>query len=349
MANQPGQAGNRLQGLTASSLYVEYILDHALSRGCDLTGALIELGVTDEQLNNPQARIPLAVENALLERAIAGTGDALFGLHMGEHIRPRFMGSLGYASMSSARLRDAITLMLPYQRVTTEFGSTSACERDGRLVISWVDAPETAGLPAARHRVENYFAACITFGRWITGSRESPAAISFAHAAPCDTAEYTRVFGCPVQFGAGANRISLPQSVLDLPLRDADPEVHRVMAGRVRQELSSYNARGSLLEQVRHAIRADMAERAPSIESVAERLALKPWTLRRRLKVEDLDFSGLLDEVRREQAMDWLAHSSRTVGDIAASLGYSEQSAFNRAFKRWFDATPLEYRERHRR
>lgn len=338
-----------LQALTASTLYIEYILDHALSCGCDLTAALIELGVTDEQLNNPAARIPLSIENELLARAIAATGDECFGLHMGARIRPRFMGSLGYASMSSARLRDAIALMLPYQRVTTEFGTTTAEERGDRYVITWTDAAETHGLPTAHHRVENYFAACITFGRWITGSRENPAEIRFTRAAPADTAEYTRVFACPVHFGAGRNEIVLPQRVLDLPLRDADPEVHRVMTGRVRQELSSYAARGGLLDQVRHAIRENMREQSPSLEAVAEQLALKPWTLRRRLKVENLDFTSLLDDVRKETAAEWLAGSDRTVSDIAASLGYSEQSAFNRAFKRWFNATPIEFRERHRR
>lgn len=338
----------RLQALTASSLYIEYILDYALSKGSDLTGALIELGVTEEQLNNSSARIPLTIEHALLTRGIAETGDAFFGLHMGEMIRPRFMGSLGYASMSSARLRDAIAMMQPYQRVTTEFGSTQAGEEGDRYVIRWQDAPEAQALPHARQRVENYFAACITFGRWITGSQENPAEIRFAHEAPADTGEYARVFRCPVQFSAGENSISLPLRVLDLRLRDADPEVHRVMSGRVQQELSSYSARGGLLEQVRHAIREDMLDGTPSIESVAEQLQLKPWTLRRKLKVDNLDFSSLLDDVRKDMAVDWLCNSSRTVSDIAASLGYSEQSAFNRAFRRWFDATPVEYREKHR-
>jgi AraC-like DNA-binding protein len=339
-----------LDRLTASSLYVEYILDHALRCGCDLTADLIELGITDEQLNNPRARVPLTVEQALMARAIERSGDVHFGLHMGESIRPRFMGSLGYASMSGARLRDAVTLMLPYQRVTTEFGSTTGHDEGDAYVIRWVDDAATAKLPHARHHVENYFAACITFGRWmIGGHRHNPSEIRFAHAAPGDTAEYTRVFGCPVRFAAGENAIVLSRASLELPLRDADADVHRVMSGRVQQELSSYNARGSLLEQVRHAIREEMLDSAPSLEAVAERLGLKPWTLRRKLKVDNLDFSTLLDDVRRALAVDWLAGSDRTVNDIAISLGYSEQSAFNRAFKRWFNATPLEYRERARR
>lgn len=338
-----------LQGLTAATLYIEYLLDYALSQGCDLTAALIELGVTEEQLNHSGARIPLAVECALFERGICATGDELFGMHMGESIRPRFMGPLGYASMSSATLGEAMALMLPYQRVTTEFGITTACTQGDRHIIRWVDAPETQGVAHARHRVENYFAACITFGRWITGSQENPAEIRFAHEAAAAIDEYARVFRCPVYFCAGENSISLPLGVLALKLRDADPEVHRVMTGRVKQELSSYSARGSLLDQVRHAIREDMIEGAPSIESAAARLALKPWTLRRKLKVENLDFTTLLDDVRKDMAVDWLTTTSRTVSDIAVSLGYSEQSAFNRAFKRWFNATPLEYRDRNTR
>lgn len=337
----------RVSTLTASSLYIENMLDYALSRGVDLTAALIELGVTEEQLNCSAARIPLDVERALFARCIAETSDPLFGLHMGETIRPRFMGSLGYASMSSATLGDAMSLMLPYQRVTTEFGVTTGAVEGDRYVIRWVDAPETRGIINARHRVENYFAACITFGRWITGSQESPTEIRFEHFAPVPIEEYSRVFRCPVFFEAGENSISLPLRVLRLKLRDADPEVHRVMTGRVKQELSGYTARGGMLDQVRHAIRSDLLEGAPAIESVAGRLGLKPWTLRRKLKMNDLDFSTLLDEVRKELAADWLTTSSRTVSDIAIALGYSEQSALNRAFRRWFNSTPMEYRERN--
>lgn len=336
-----------LGALTASSLYVENMLDYALSKGVDLTAALIELGVTEEQLNSSSARIALDVECALFSRCIAETSDPLFGLHMGEMIRPRFMGSLGYASMSSATLGDAMSLMLPYQRVTTEFGTTSGGVEVDRYVIRWVDAPETRGIADARHRVESYFAACITFGRWITGSQESPAKICFSHASPGFEEEYSRVFRCSVFFGAEENSISLPLRVLKLKLRDADQEVHRVMTGRVKQELSSYTARGGFVDQVRHAIRNDLADGTPSIDSVAGQLALKPWTLRRKLKVNDLDFTTLLDEVRKEMAVDWLTTSPRTVSDIAIGLGYSEQSAFNRAFRRWFDMAPLEYRERN--
>lgn len=336
-----------LNGLTASSLYIEYLLDYALSRGCDLTSTLVELGVTAEQLESPGARISLAVERVLYDRAITSTGDELFGLHMGEAIRPRFMGPLGYASMASATLGDAMTLMPSYQRVTTEFGVTSASLQGDRHRIRWVDAPEVRDVTHRRHRVENYFAACITFGRWITGSPENPAEIRFEHPAPAPVADYERVFRCPVVFSAGENSISLPRKVLSLRLRDADPEVHRVMSERVRRELSSYEARGNFLDQVRHAIREEISTGAPSVESVAERMAMRPWTLRRNLRVEGFDFTTLLDDVRKTLAAEWLSMTSRTVGDIALGLGYSEQSAFNRAFKRWFDLAPLEYRDRH--
>jgi len=74
-------------------------------------------------------------------------------------------------------------------------------------------------------------------------------------------------------------------------------------------------------------------------------LGIKPWTLRRQLRAENTDFSSLLEDERRRLACDWLLHSDRSVNQIALDLGYSEQSAFNRAFKRWFGVTPVHYRE----
>ena len=109
-------ASARFGSLTVASFWTEYLLDAALHAGVDLSEALIRLGVSEEDLESPAARIPLSVENRLLEHAVARSGDPLFGLHMGEGIRPRFMGELGYASMSSATLRDAIELMIPFSR-----------------------------------------------------------------------------------------------------------------------------------------------------------------------------------------------------------------------------------------
>jgi AraC-like DNA-binding protein len=334
--------------LSVASFWLEYLLDAALHQGCDLSSELVRLGVTDEQLESPQARVPLRVEHQLLLRALQETGDPLFGLHMGERIRPRFMGELGYASMSGSNLRQAIDLMVPFQRVTTEFAEAEVRREGDQVHLLWhtaFDEPLTT-----RHRVEAFFVGAVTFGRWISGTNENPVAVHFRHPMPVtDDVEYQRVFRCPVLFGQAENRVILDEKLLDLPMKDADPEVHHIMRNRLQQAVTRYLARDNLLDQVRMEIRRQLERTIPQVENVAEGLDMKPWTLRRRLRAENTDFSTVLEEERRALASDWLIHSDRSVSQIAADLGYSEQSAFNRAFKRWFDTTPVAYRQEHQK
>jgi len=334
--------------LTIASFWLEYLLDAALHQGCDLSADLIQCGVTDEQLESPQARIPIKIEQHLLLKALDCTGDTLFGLHMGERIRPRFMGELGYASMSSSNLRQAIDLMVPFLQVTTEFADTEVVRSDDSVSLFWRTAftePATS-----RHRVEAFFVAAVTFGRWISGTDENPLEVRFSHSLPtADTSEYERVFRCPVLFDQPDNALVLDSRLLDLPMKDADPEVHHIMRNRLQQAVTRYLARDNLLDQVRAEIRQLLEHTIPQVENVAEELQMKPWTLRRRLRTENTDFSTLLEEERRLMAQDWLIHSDHSISQIAADLGYSEQSAFNRAFKRWFDTTPVAYRQKHQK
>jgi len=331
--------------LTVASFWVEHLLDAALHAGVDLSDALVRLGVSEADLESPHARLPLKVEQRLLEHAVTRSGDPLFGLHMGEGIRPRFMGELGYASMSSATLRDAIELMIPFTRVTSEFFELRFEWRDDDLWLIW-DTLDNS--PLSGHRVDATLAGAVVFGRWILGEDHDPLAVHLVHPAPDQDDEYRRVFRCPIHFGQTLNAVVLDAAVLDRPLRDADPEVHRLARSRVQRAVTQYRARDNLLEQVRLEIQQRLIKGIPQLEPIAERLGVKPWTLRRRLRAERTDFSTLLEDERRRLACDWLRHSDRSVNQIALDLGYSEQSAFNRAFKRWFGVTPVHYREHHR-
>lgn len=336
----------QLDSLTIAPFTLEFLLDGALRAGVDLSAALIPLGIEDYHFEDPQARIPMIVEEQLFRQALQASGDSLFGLHMGEGIRPRFIGELGYASMSSATLRDAIELMIPFTRVVSEFAQLKHHWEDNTLCLHWESDLEA--LPTYPARIESTFAAAIVFGRWLVGQSRHPEAVFFKHAAQGDHAEYHRIFGCPVHFDAPHNALLLDETLLSLPLRDADPEMHKLARMRIQRAVSHYRARDNLLEQVRLVIRTQLESGLPQLDPIADELGMKPWTLRRQLSAEGTDFSRLLEEERRKLACDWLLHSNRSVNQVALDLGYSEQSAFNRAFKRWFDETPLQFKERHK-
>ncbi|MCG8393475.1 MAG: AraC family transcriptional regulator [Pseudomonadales bacterium] len=328
---------------TVAPFWLEFLLDGALRAGVDLSHALIRLGISHDDLENPQARIAMDKENRLLELALEESGDPLFGLHMGEGIRPHFMGELGYASMSSATLGDAIELMIPFMQVTSEYAQLRFEWRDQALWLIWDSDLEH--LPTYPARIDANFASAIVFGRWLIGQKRNPQRVQFKHPPQGPQAEYQRIFRCDLAFEQAENAIVLDAALLDLPLRDADPEMHKVARSRMQRAVTQYHARDNLLEQVRLEIQKRLQQGVPQLEPIADQLGVKPWTLRRQLRAENTDFSSLLEDERRRLACDWLRHSDRSVNQIALDLGYSEQSAFNRAFKRWFGVTPVHYRE----
>jgi len=336
----------RPESLTVAGHWLEFLLHAAGQAGVELDDELARLGLSREQLATPHCRAPLQAEQALLQAALTRSNDPCFGLHMGTQVRPRFLGALGYAAMSSATLRQAMALALPFQRVTHELLVPDVERPPGQLAIIWqLQGPPSALDP---QRLEIFSAASITFGRWITGAVVNPLQVTFRHRPAGDPAEYEQAFQCPVVFGAERDSVLLDDAVLDLPVRDADPEVHRIMRTRVHQVMTRFMARDNLIGQVRSAIQRQLLDGTAQLDSVAASLGMKPWTLRRRLRAEGADFTTLLDDERKTLATDWLLHSNRPVSQIATDLGYSEQSAVNRAFRRWFDCTPVSWREQQR-
>jgi AraC-like DNA-binding protein len=331
--------------LTVSTAQINHILEVASDRGLDRATLVADLGLDAGVLADAGQRLPLAVETALYAEIVSRLGDPCFGLRVGEQVRPNSAGLLGYATMSSRTLGEAIGVLLRYDSFLSEAAPADMQVDDDTFSMLW--SPVDNAVEAHRQRVEAAFSSWVHYGRWITRSRHNPIRVTFRHSAP-DAAflpEYERVFQCPVIFDAPENRITLDASLLDIPLAEADSDVHRLMRQRIEQLLASHHARGNFLATVRHAIADNLATGMPTLESLAERLQLKPWTLRRRLNAEGEDFSSLLDQVRIERAQHYLADPHHPISDIASLLGYSEQSAFNRAFKRWFKCTPAAFRQ----
>lgn len=330
--------------LTVSSTYMQYLLDAARDLGCDLYADLAQYGLSEAMLNSPEVRIPMNTEEAIFERILTTLNDPFFGLHMGEKVRPASAGAMGYATMSAPDLGSAVNVMLQYERYRSELAECTLEQHDDSFSIYWT--PIDGQSEKHRHRVEAAFSAWLNFGRWITRSDASPRLVHFRHSQPSeDLNEYQRIFNCPVLFEQKDNRIELGYDLWSLPLADADEDIHRLTRERIEKLLSVYYARDDFLMRVRMVLAENIQSGTPSIEALAESLSMKTWTLRRRLSSEGTDFTQLLDQTRIELASKYLADAAMPISDIATRLGYSEQSAFNRAFKRWFDCTPATYRQ----
>jgi AraC-like DNA-binding protein len=170
-----------------------------------------------------------------------------------------------------------------------------------------------------------------------------------SHAAPEATAEYTRTFdGVPVQFGAAFSGFVFDRTFLDARLASADARLHDVVVRHAESMLEELPRARRLTERVRGAIAAELAGGNPSVTQVAGRLHMSARTLERRLEREGATFSALLDDLRKRLALRYVGSQDLELAEVAFLLGFSQTTAFHRAFKRWTDETPLSFRRAHR-
>jgi AraC-like DNA-binding protein len=301
------------------------------------------LGLRRETLSALDGLMPAADFARALEAAADLTGDDCFGLHLGEHYHPRDAGALAYVVLNSPTMAVAFTNIARYLRVYNEAAEVSF-ERKG----PWAVLTHTLDLPVEQSRQHAEFSMAVGLGliRLMAGSDWSPVEVRFAHKAPASTAEHARVFGAPVRFGCGTSAFVIESELCDRQIPAADRRLYPIMVRYLDRILEAMPREDGLLTSVRKLIGETMRQGDPTLRRVAKQLAVAPRTLQRRLGRCGVDFTRLVEDTRRRFALKYLDDRNNTLTEVAFLLGYSEVSAFNRAFKRWTGSTPSAYRRR---
>lgn len=182
---------------------------------------------------------------------------------------------------------------------------------------------------------------------WLIGRRIPLAYAAFAYPPPAHAAEYELLFDCPVRFGEPYTGTGFPAQWLAAPLVRDEAELDAMLRRAPADLLGRPEYGTTVAEQVRRALARDLrgGPRLPALGEVAARLAVSPATLRRRLGREGTSFQELKDHVRRDAAIAGLAESDEPIAGLATRLGFSEDTAFHRAFRRWTGTTPGAYRD----
>ncbi len=287
------------------------------------------------------ARIPLAEWIGLLHAIAEVDPRPALGLYIGEHIAPRHAGVMGYIGLSCDALGEAFMRFERFHRLVYD-GNPAVMQIHGDAVsLSW---GIEHGLPGQLPD-ETAIAAFATIVRKLVNQKLIPTAINFVNPAPADVAVYEDFFGCPVTFGGTLTSVTFPTRYLMLPIAHSDPGLRTLLENQAEALLRALPSKQGFQNELKEALARSLHEGAPTLEHVAQRLALSPRTLQRRLTDLDLSFQHLLDRTRAELARGYLLEGNLTLSDIALLLGYSEQSAFNRAFKRWTGQTPKSLRK----
>ena len=298
-------------------------------------------GIDPALLKKPNARLPVHACNVAWLRASSRIADPCFGVKAGEHWHPSMFGALGFAWLASTSLRTALGRLERYTDLVLERGAVEVrdgCGGDVTVTLSYQGSPFT--LPAL---ADAMLSILLRLCRLNAGDSLNPKRVTLFHSAPADAGPYFTYFRCPVEFDADRDSLTLDKTVVDQPLPSANPH----LAHLNDQEIIRYLARccgDRVCDRVQATLIEQLASGAVSADKVAQALHVSTRTLHRQLQGEGTTFKGLLEETRRKLAATYLRDEDISLTEISFMLGFSEPSAFTRAYRRWTGQSPSETR-----
>ncbi|RJF98633.1 AraC family transcriptional regulator [Noviherbaspirillum saxi] len=269
------------------------------------------------------------------------------GLRLGERMRPRYLGAYGFAVLSCSNMRELFVQLARYTALASNVGHIWVEENETAFIRYWRSFMDQ-GEPTPNLLDEMAMASWITTARQTTGNPAmSPRWVAFRHSAPADLAPYQNLFRCEIRFDADEVALCFDREFLDVKLPQGDARVHALMTALCDRLLTQIGdpSEPKWLTDCRRVIINAFRNGEPDVGYVAKILGLPPSVLRQKLKQHALYFRTFVDELRHDLALTYLADHTLALLDIAYLLGFSEQSAFQRAFKRWTGKTPGEYRK----
>ena len=279
-----------------------------------------------------------------LAGAISGRGDdRLHATHLGLAYRPNYSGIVGYLAANQPTLREMLTCLCRHAGFLMRGAQFDLVECDRVATLTYaIGAPDDA----FAFDVELTLAALARLLRDKTEGAVQIRQISFGHRPMGNLNEIKRLLQTRIVAGQESNSIIFDRVVLDTKLQDADPDLQAglqklmALAGILPEE-------DTLLTRARAKIADSLCDRDFGISALAENLCMTPRTLQRHLTSAGQTFSGLRDQVRRDQAMAMLSHTDLPIGEISYRLGFTEVSSFYRSFRQWTDLAPGAYRRSH--
>jgi AraC-like DNA-binding protein len=319
------------------------LIESATFFGCNKEALWEILGTTPTSLSNPDQMINATKIYKLWEAIFIHTKDPEIAIKISSFRRTPPSDSYGFLFMTSPNIQDALEMSFRYLhlRATT---ATYRMEEPDIKTVKLIQDRNGADCIGLRLAVESTTSDMALRLRELIFEEVLPHKITFTHAPVGQHALHERVLGGPVLFRSTENAIWLPKKILSMPLRHGNPALASYFRTQVEVALSQRQDSGKdLTSEIRRLLAVDLA-RVPSLEKIAQALRLGERTLRRRLEEEKTSFQRVLDDLRVGVARRHLQQQRISISEVAYLLGYSEPSAFHRAFKRWTGQTPTEFR-----
>jgi AraC-like DNA-binding protein len=330
---------------TVAASIVTDMLDYLGRSGVVVEDVARAIDLDIAELGKPDQRVPGSRVERLFEEAERRTQDPHVGLHMGESYHPGALNILGYVVLSCRSAADVLDRLARYAAILND-GLRVRVTREGKRTLCRFDALD--GLDnyltrAPRHPIEAMYAGVAMTMRNLTGHAIEPQEIAFRHGAASHVAEYLRVFGRAVQFDAAENLLTFSTSDLEAAVRSSNPELLEVFERHANDVIDELDQLGPVSRRIVRLLSERVKGIAPTLDDVASELAMSARSVQRSLRAEGTSYQHLLDDVRRELAVRHLSVRGTSAAEVAFLTGFSEPSAFSRAFRRWTGVTPGAY------
>jgi AraC-like DNA-binding protein len=309
----------------------------------DADELLAAAGIDSAQLARPENRIAFEQQQRLWSLAVERTGDTAFGLHFARCIQPTSFGLIGYMVMNCSRIGDSLDAAVKYQFLAGQGGEFSLARQGAGTALRYT--PVNPEQPVTWQRVVALLAANVSLGRWLVGEAFRPRRVTFTHAAPAEIVDYEEFFACPVSFGRAANELVFPREVTEMAIPNASEDLLLLLSERADRLLDSLSSRSGIAARIASLLATQLNATLPEKSLIAAQLGMSERTLQRRLREEGTSFKEILDETRHYLARELLRNTQLPLAEVADQLGFTEPSAFYRAFKKWEACTPGQYRE----
>lgn len=330
-----------------SALWAARLVAAAAAEGVDVASQLATLSLSPADLRSDEAVLSERQHLALWTAVMTSGADASFPIRYAQAMTPDHYGVLGLAMKTAANVGDVLTILSRYLcvwtnavrcRVHDDPGPTARIEleRDGHRSL---------GMRAAN---ESAVAELVHGLRQITQRPVVLREACFRHSAPETSSAQSAFFGCPVRYMAAFDGIVIERSLLTQSVRLGDRGLSRFMGEQLDELAKKTPKLESFSGRVGDAIADALPGGRPKVAAIARQLGVSARTLQRRLADEGASFDHIVEHTRRSISTRLLTAGTYPIAEVAFLVGYSEPSAFHRAFRRWFDETPGHFRQRTR-
>lgn len=335
---------------SVSICFVDEALACIRHRGLDAEALLIQAGISPELLSSPTARVSSRHYGALWHLIAQTIDDEFFGMDT-HRMKAGSFTLLCHAIIHSDTLERALLRATRFLRLVLDdlVGELSQDAESAHIVLTDRRAPG-----ASPHAADTGASRAFAYGTylvilhglacWLVGRRIPISRAAFCCDAPPYADEWRILFSQDLRFNQDVCGISFPVDYLSLPNVQNERTMKAFLRGAPANFLVKYKNSASLAARIRRRLREWPPASWPDFDTLARQLHASPATLRRRLSDEGESYQSIMDELRRDLAIALLGETQLSVADIAVELGFSESSAFHRAFKKWTGTRPGEYR-----